>query len=89
MQPEAAGTLVESFQDRVGLVDAWEDFDRLEVWQDRADRGRFVMTSWWSSRDAFVTYMRSDDHRRSHDRIPTGEARPRPVGLSRFDLVAR
>lgn len=89
VRPEAADTLVDSFQDRIGLVDAWDDFDRLEVWQDRADRSRFVMTSWWASHDSFLAYMRSNDHRRSHDRIPTGDARPRPVGVDRFDLVAR
>jgi heme-degrading monooxygenase HmoA len=47
------------------------------------------MVSWWVSRQAFVEYMRSEEHDRSHARVPSGDARPRPVRLSRFTLVAR
>lgn len=88
VRPDASEQLVGAFRDRAHLVDAWDGFDHLEVWRDRTDAGRFVMSSWWRSRAAFVEYMRSDDHRRSHARIPDGAARPRPVALSRFDVVA-
>jgi heme-degrading monooxygenase HmoA len=84
-----AAELIAGFRDRLRLVDSRPEFERLEVWQDQTDQGLFSMVSWWSSREAFVEYMRSDDHRRSHARIPSGLARPRPLRLSRFDIVAR
>jgi heme oxygenase (mycobilin-producing) len=88
VRPDASQELVEAFRDRAHLVDARDEFDHLEVWRDQADAGRFMMTSWWASRAAFVDYMRSDDHRRSHARITHGPGRPRPVQLCRFDIVA-
>lgn len=87
--PEGAAELTGAFRDRLRLVDGWSGFRDLEVWQDRRDESRFVMTSWWESREAFAEYMRSDDHRRSHDRVPGGVARPSAVSVSRFDVVAR
>lgn len=39
--------------------------------------------------DAFADYMRSDDHRRSHARIPHGTARPTLIALHRYAVVAR
>ena len=53
--------------------------------------GLFVVTSesWWASRNAFADYMRSDDHRRSHARIPHGAARPTLIALHRYALIAR
>jgi heme-degrading monooxygenase HmoA len=89
VDPDSSGDLIRAFNDRVGLVDSRVGFDRLEVWQDCATPQRFVMTSWWESRQAFVDYMRSDDHRASHARIPAGPARPRPVALHRHQVVAR
>jgi heme-degrading monooxygenase HmoA len=47
------------------------------------------MTLWWASRDAFAGYMRSDDHRRSHARIPQGIARPTLIALYRYVLIAQ
>lgn len=84
-----AATLEEAFRDRLGEVDDWPGFLDLEVWRDEGDPERFVMVSWWTSKDAYAAYMRSDDHRRSHDRIPTDPAAPRATGIGRFRVVAR
>lgn len=84
-----AGTLEAAFRDRLGEVDAWPGFLDLEVWRDERDPERFVMVSWWTSKDAYAAYMRSDDHRRSHHRIPTDPAAPRATGIGRFRVVAR
>lgn len=89
VDPDHAEELIEGFRDRLGLVERWSGFHRLEVWQDQRDPGLFRMVTWWSSRDAFVAYMRSEDHDVSHARIPGGAASPRPVRLSRFAVVAR
>lgn len=81
--------LTAAFRDRLGEVERWPGFERLEVWQDERDDGRFVMVSWWDDKDSFSAYMRSSSHQRSHDRIPDGSRRPRPVSFSRFRVVAR
>ena len=84
----AAG-LVRAFEDRLGEVEAWEGFVRLEVWQDERNDERFVMVSWWDSHACFSDYMRSASHRRSHERIPAGADAPRPRSFTRFRVVAR
>jgi len=78
-----------AFRDRLGAVDSWPGFRSIEVWADLADPSSYAMTSWWDTPEAFRAYMQSDDHRRSHDRIPAGETRPRPRQFRRFRVVAR
>ncbi len=89
VHPDGAEDLIAAFRSRLGRVEHWEGFDHLEVWRDQARADRFVMTSWWDSRDAFAGYMRSNDHRRSHARIPQGAARPTLIALHRYALVAQ
>lgn len=78
-----------AFGDRLGAVDRWPGFRSLEIWSDLGDANAYVMVSWWDSAEAFQGYMRSDDHQRSHDRIPDGDDRPRPRGFRRYRVVAR
>lgn len=85
---EGAGALRAAFLDRLRAVDEWEGFEGLEVLADRRDCGRYLMISRWESRATFLEYMRSQDHRRSHDRIPDGPHAPRAAGFDDFDLVA-
>ena len=88
---EAGGeeALQRAFEERLGEVDGCEGFLGLEVWRDRGDPTRFVMVGWWRRREDYVAYMRSDAHRRSHARIPEDPAKPFPVGVGQFDVVAR
>ena len=58
-----------AFQGRCGLVDAFDGFVELEVWQSDRDAGEMVMVSRWRDREAFRAYMRSDEHAVSHGRI--------------------
>ena len=87
--PDGATGLTAAFRSRLGEVDGWPGFSHLEVWQDERDTQRFVMVSWWENRESFTNYMRSQSHRRSHDRIPTGPDAPRPAAFARFQVVAR
>ena len=88
--PEAGrSALIAAFRDRLGRVDDWPGFQRLEIWEDSADPTAFVMVSWWDSEAAFRSYMASQDHRLSHERIPGGELRPRPDTFRRYELIAR
>ena len=80
--------LLAAFADRLRAVDRWEGFLGLELLADRRSAGRYLMISRWSSREVFVTYMRSEDHRESHARIPGGAHAPRAAGFDEFDVVA-
>ena len=81
--------LERAFANRLGAVDRWPGFIKLEVWDDVVDPTMYIMVSWWTSPEAFKAYMRSDDHRLSHRRIPTGEFRPRARHFRRYRIVAR
>jgi heme oxygenase (mycobilin-producing) len=70
--PERAPDLVAAFRDRLGLVDRFEGFVDLQVWQSDRDPGELIMVSRWRDRACFKHYMRSDAHRASHDRIEPG-----------------
>jgi heme-degrading monooxygenase HmoA len=69
--PDAdAPALVAAFRGRLGLVDDAEGFVDLQVWQSDRDPGEVLMVSRWRDRDCFRAYMRSAEHRTSHERIP-------------------
>lgn len=70
-------------------MDAWPGFIDLEVWRDERDETRFTMVSWWRTREDYVSYMRSAEHQRSHDRIPTDPAEPHALTVRQFRVVAR
>jgi diguanylate cyclase (GGDEF)-like protein len=84
---DGRGSLEEAFAHRLGAVDHWPGFRSLEVWADVADPTSYVMVSWWDSAADFRRYMQSDEHRLSHDRIPTGADRPVPRGFRRFTVI--
>ena len=88
-----AGELVEAFRNRIGLVDSADGFVDLEVWQADGDPCELIMVSRWRDRDAFKRYMKSDDHRRSHDRVDAGlQAAIKLTGLGHlhtYEVVAR
>ena len=68
--PEArAAELVTAFRGRMRRVDDADGFVDLQVWQSDRSPEEILMVSRWRDRDAFKAYMRSDDHRASHDRI--------------------
>jgi len=90
---ERAAQLVTAFRSRVGLVDDADGFVDLQVWQSDRDEGELIMVSRWRDRDAFKRYMRSADHRVSHDRIdPELQAAiklERLEHLHTYEVVAR
>jgi heme-degrading monooxygenase HmoA len=68
--PCDAPALVSAFRRRARLVDDADGFVDLQVWQSDRDPGEVLMVSRWRDRDCFKAYMRSAEHRTSHDRIP-------------------
>ena len=67
--PGQAQELVSAFRGRAHLVDEAPGFLNLEVWQNDRDAGELVMVSHWTDRECFKSYMKSEAHRLSHDRI--------------------
>ncbi len=67
--PERAPELIEAFRRRCRLVESSDGFIDLQVWQSDRDSGEVVMMSRWRDRTSFSAYMKSSDHRISHDRI--------------------
>jgi heme oxygenase (mycobilin-producing) len=61
--------LIEAFRGRAHLVDGFDGFIGLEVWRSDRDLGEVLMVSRWRDRAAFTAYMRSAEHRLSHERI--------------------
>ena len=61
--------LVAAFRRRVHLVDSAPGFVDLQVWRSDRDPDEVLMVSRWRDRAAFTAYMRSAEHRVSHDRI--------------------
>jgi heme oxygenase (mycobilin-producing) len=66
---ERSDDLVAAFRRRLRLVDGFDGFVDLQVWRSDRDPGEVLMVSRWRDRAAFTSYMRSAEHKRSHDRI--------------------
>ena len=86
---ERADELVTAFRARAGLVDEFEGFVDLQVWQNDRDPGELTMVSRWRDRDCFKTYMKSREHQVSHDRIaPDLDAAIKLERLEHLTVVA-
>ena len=83
VEPERADELVRAFRDRARLVDSFDGFLRLEVWQSDREAGEVLMVSHWRDRECFRAYMRSHEHRVSHERI--GPALKEAIELERLE----
>jgi heme-degrading monooxygenase HmoA len=87
---ERADELVTAFRARAGLVEGFDGFVDLEVWQNDDDPGQLTMVSRWRDRECFKTYMKSREHQVSHDRIdPDLDAAIKLERLEHLHVVAR
>jgi heme-degrading monooxygenase HmoA len=84
-----AEELVAAFRRRAGLVDAFEGFVDLQVWQNDRDPGELTMVSRWRDRECFKAYMKSREHQISHERIdPDLDAAIKLERLEHLHVVA-
>jgi len=88
ISPESEGILERSFRERLRLVENAPGFQRLQIWRDVTRPGVFQMVSWWDNSDSFRRYIRSEEHRLSHERIPMEPDRPRGTGVRRYVLLS-
>ena len=86
---DRAEDLVAAFRRRAKLVDEFEGFVDLQVWQSDRDPGELVMVSRWTDRECFKRYMTSREHQVSHDRIdPDLDAAIKLERLEHMHVVA-
>ena len=88
VDPAGSDALETAFRHRLGEVEEHPGFQRLEDWRDHKTDGAYPMVTWWDDEQAFRSYMRSQAHKTSHERIPTQPAKARGIGVRRLTLVA-
>ncbi len=87
--PERVPELIDAFLARSHDVERHNGFVDLQVMASDRDAGEVLMVSRWRERDCFRAYMKSDDHRRSHERIdPDLKAAIKLQALEHFHVVA-
>ena len=69
VEADRSDELVAAFVQRAGLVESHEGFIDLQVWRSDRDPAEMLMVSRWRDKGAFREYMKSSDHRVSHDRV--------------------
>ena len=69
VEVDRSDELVAAFGQRAGLVESHDGFVDLQVWRSDRDPAEVLMVSRWRDKDAFREYMKSNDHRVSHDRM--------------------
>jgi heme-degrading monooxygenase HmoA len=86
---DRADELVSAFRRRARLVDEFEGFVDLQVWQSDRDAGELVMVSRWTDRECFKRYMKSREHEISHGRVdPDLDAAIKLERLEHMHVVA-
>lgn len=93
VDPDRSDELVAAFGDRAGLVESHEGFVDLQVWRSDRDPGEVLMVSRWRDRESFTAYMKSSDHRVSHNRMDPSLRKAiqleRLESLQTYDVVAQ
>jgi heme-degrading monooxygenase HmoA len=69
VEVDRSDELVGAFADRAGLVDSHDGFVDLQIWRSDRDPAEVLMVSRWRDRESFTAYMRSSDHKLSHERM--------------------
>jgi heme-degrading monooxygenase HmoA len=69
VEADRSDELVAAFGRRAGLVESHDGFVDLQIWRSDQDSTEVLMVSRWRDRDAFTAYMKSSDHRVSHERM--------------------
>jgi len=84
--------LVAAFRRRARLVESHDGFVDLQVWRSDRDPAEVLMVSRWRDADSFREYLKSGDHRLSHQRIDPvlrqAVALERHENLHTYEVVA-
>lgn len=69
VEADRSDELVGAFGNRARLVESHDGFIDLQIWRSDRDSAEVLMVSRWRDRDAFTAYMKSPDHKVSHQRM--------------------
>jgi heme oxygenase (mycobilin-producing) len=61
---------VSALERRSHLVDGFPGFRRLEILSPAKAGGDWMLATWWESRDDLRRWLRSVEHRETHERTP-------------------
>jgi heme-degrading monooxygenase HmoA len=79
--------LEEHFHERSRLVDAFPGFLYLQLLRPQAGDASFAFLTAWENREAFSSYMRSEEHSISHSREPGEIMRRTDVRHEAFEVL--
>lgn len=57
---------------RSRLVEGFPGFRRFEFRQEAGRGGRYVIVTWWDSREDLKRWLASDEHKSTHKRLSDG-----------------
>jgi heme-degrading monooxygenase HmoA len=93
IEVDRSDELVAAFGNRAGLVESHDGFIDLQVWRSDRDSAEVLMISRWRDREAFRAYLKSSDHRVSHDRMDSSLRKAitleRLESLHTYEVVAQ
>ena len=81
------GELERHFHDRSRLVDNFPGFLYLQLLKPHAGSATHVFLTAWETREAFKSYMQSEEHATSHSREPAEIMARTSVRHEAFDVI--
>ena len=68
--PAAGEWFERAIRTRSRSVDSFPGFIRFEFRRELGRDPRFVIATWWDTRENLRTYLASDEHRATHGMVP-------------------
>lgn len=68
--PRASAGFAAAMAQRSRSVERFPGFVRFEFRREVGRRHRYVIVTWWQSRDDLRRYLASDEHRTTHEKLP-------------------
>lgn len=68
--PEAGEAFAAAMAARSRLVETFPGFTRYEFRLERGKEPRYVVVTWWETREDLQRYLSSPEHRSTHEKLP-------------------
>lgn len=68
--PAAGDWFAQAIRARSRSVEEFSGFIRFEFRRELGRSPRFVIATWWETRDDLRRYLASDEHKRTHGMVP-------------------
>lgn len=67
---EAGEAFARAMANRSRAVEAFPGFVRYEFRREQSKDPRYVVVTWWETREDLQRYLASPEHRSSHEKLP-------------------